>query len=109
LAFQLFIETFNQVSGLKTSLNRLKEVRFYGRNYINADFEKVIRVQSQNELIADVILEHFCGQGLDSMPGIVFCTSTSHADEMVHIMNSNGISTLDAHSRVDNDAIQKFR
>jgi hypothetical protein len=109
LVFQLFIEAFNQVSDVETSLNRLMEVRFYCRNYINTNLEKVIRVQSRNELITDVFLEHFCCSGFDSIPGIVFCTCISHADEMVSIMNSNGISTLDTHSQVDNDAIRKFR
>jgi superfamily II DNA or RNA helicase len=93
---------------IETNLD-LSEVRFNGRNYINADLEKVIRVQSRNELIADVILDHFCGPGFDSMQGIVFCTSIDHANEMARIMNSYGISTLAAHSRIDNDAIQKFR
>lgn len=87
----------------------LSEVRFNGRNYINADLEKVIRVQSRNELIADVIQEHFSGPGFDSTQGIIFCTSIAHADEMAHILNDNGITALAAHSKLDNDAVRIFR
>lgn len=38
----------------------LSHVRFNGKDYINADLEKSIRVTSRNELIVNVLQEYFC-------------------------------------------------
>ena len=37
----------------------LSQVRFNGKDYVNADLEKRIRVTSRNELIVNVLEEYF--------------------------------------------------
>ena len=37
----------------------LSKVRFNGKDYVNADLEKRIRVTSRNELIVNVLKEYF--------------------------------------------------
>ena len=69
----------------------LSEVRINGKEYVNADLEKNIRVTSRNQLIADVIKEYFCQDGFEAKQGIIFCVSTQHASEMERIMNDAGI------------------
>lgn len=48
---------------LETNID-LSHVRFNGKDYVNADLEKSIRVNSRNELIVQVLKDYFCdGQG----------------------------------------------
>jgi superfamily II DNA or RNA helicase len=82
---------------INTNLN-LSEVRFNGKTYNNSDLEKVIRVSSRNELIADVIEQHFNKGEFKNLQGIIFCTSIAHTEEIETIMNSRGIPTLAVHS-----------
>lgn len=68
---------------IETNLD-LSHVRFNGKEYVNADLEKSIRVNSRNELIATVLHEYFLDS---SRQGIVFCVNTRHANEMEKILN----------------------
>jgi DNA or RNA helicases of superfamily II len=70
----------------------LSNVRINGKEYINADLEKTVRVTSRNELIAQVINKYFSTKGLENLQGIVFCVNTRHAAEMEKVLQSYGIS-----------------
>ncbi len=70
----------------------LSKVRINGREYVNADLEKNIRVVSRNELIADVIEKYFKDGEAGSKQGLVFCVNVDHTKEMARILNERGIS-----------------
>lgn len=76
---------------IETNLD-LSEVRFNGKDYVNADLEKSIRVTSRNQLIADVLKDYFCDGGMDALQGIVFCVNTNHTREMERVLQEAGIS-----------------
>ncbi len=69
----------------------LSHVRFNGKDYINADLEKSIRVNSRNELIVNVLLEYFCHGEAAKRQGIIFCVNTKHTVEMEKLLNAAGI------------------
>lgn len=70
----------------------LSHVRFNGKDYINADLEKSIRVSSRNELIVNVLKEYFCAGAMANRQGIIFCVNTGHTVEMEKLLNDAGIS-----------------
>lgn len=70
----------------------LSHVRFNGKDYINADLEKSIRVTSRNELIVNVLQEYFCAGEVANRQGIIFCVNTKHTVEMEKLLNEAGIS-----------------
>lgn len=70
----------------------LSHVRFNGKDYINADLEKSIRVTSRNALIVNVLLEYFCSGEAAKRQGIIFCVNTKHTQEMEKLLNAAGIS-----------------
>ena len=70
----------------------LSHVRFNGKDYVNADLEKSIRVTSRNELIVNVLKEYFTEGEAAKRQGVIFCVNISHAREMVRLMNAAGIS-----------------
>ncbi len=70
----------------------LSHVRFNGKDYINADLEKSIRVTSRNELIVNVLQEYFCEGEVANRQGIIFCVNTRHTGEMEELLNRAGIS-----------------
>lgn len=70
----------------------LSRVRINGKEYVNADLEKNIRVESRNELIADVIEKYFKDGDAGSRQGLVFCVNTAHTKEMARLLNNKGIS-----------------
>lgn len=70
----------------------LSHVRFNGKDYINADLEKSIRVTSRNELIVNVLHEYFCEGEVANRQGIIFCVNTKHTVEMEKLLNEAGIS-----------------
>lgn len=70
----------------------LSHVRFNGKDYVNADLEKSIRVTSRNELIVNVLKEYFTEGEAAKRQGVIFCVNTSHAREMARLMNAAGIS-----------------
>ena len=70
----------------------LSHVRFNGKDYINADLEKSIRVTSRNELIVNVLKEYFCAGDATKRQGIIFCVNTKHTVEMEKLLNEADIS-----------------
>jgi len=70
----------------------LSHVRFNGKDYINADLEKSIRVTSRNELIVNVLQEYFCEGEVAKRQGVIFCVNTNHTVEMEKLLNAAGIS-----------------
>lgn len=70
----------------------LSHVRFNGKDYVNADLEKSIRVTSRNELIVNVLQEYFCEGEAAKRQGIIFCVNTKHTLEMEKLLNDAGIS-----------------
>lgn len=69
----------------------LSKVRFNGKDYVNADLEKRIRVTSRNELIVDVLEEYFTSGEASLRQGVIFCVNVSHANEMARLLNKAGI------------------
>lgn len=86
---------------LETNLD-LSHVRFNGKDYVNADLEKTLRVTSRNDLIAGIIEKYFCGADFQSEQGIVFCVNTNHAKEMARILAQHQISASSYTSRDKN-------
>ena len=80
-----------RVYRIETNLD-LSEVRFNGRDYVNADLEKHIRVNSRNELIANVLAEYFSEGETGRLQGVVFCVNVRHAREMEKVLRAAGIS-----------------
>lgn len=80
----------------------LSHVRFNGKDYINADLEKSIRVTSRNELIVNVLQEYFCEGEVANRQGIIFCVNTKHTVEMEKLLNEAGISAKSYTGRTKN-------
>ena len=70
----------------------LSQVRFNGKDYVNADLEKKIRVTSRNELIVYVLEEFFTSGEAGLRQGVIFCVNVNHANEMAKLLNSAGIT-----------------
>ena len=70
----------------------LSQVRFNGKDYVNADLEKRIRVTSRNELIVNVLEEYFTSGEAGLRQGVIFCVNVNHANEMAKLLNNAGIS-----------------
>ena len=70
----------------------LSSVRINGRDYVNADLEKSIRITSRNDLIANVLQEYFCSGKLKDSQGLIFCVNTCHTKEMECVLLQHGIS-----------------
>ncbi|MBE5935499.1 MAG: DEAD/DEAH box helicase [Lachnospiraceae bacterium] len=70
----------------------LSKVRVNGKEYVNADLEKSIRVTSRNELIVDVLKEYFSEGEMALKQGVVFCVNTKHTVEMEKLLNEAGLS-----------------
>lgn len=71
----------------------LSQVRFNGKDYVNADLEKRIRVTSRNELIVNVLEECFTSGEAGLRQGVIFCVNVNHANEMAKLLNSAGITS----------------
>ena len=69
----------------------LSKVRFNGKDYVNADLEKRIRVTSRNELIVNVLNEYFLEGEAGKRQGVIFCVNVAHANEMAKLLNQSGI------------------
>lgn len=69
----------------------LSSVRINGRDYVNADLEKSIRITSRNDLIANVLSEYFCSEKLKDSQGLIFCVNTEHTKEMESVLLQHGI------------------
>jgi hypothetical protein len=72
----------------------LSQVRFNGKDYVNADLEKRIRVTSRNELIVNVIEEYFTSGEAGMRQGVIFCVNVSHANEMAKLLNKANITAV---------------
>lgn len=70
----------------------LSKVRFNGKDYVNADLEKSIRVTSRNQLIVDVLKQYFCEGIMQERQGIIFCVNIKHTQEMERLLNKARIS-----------------
>lgn len=82
----------------------LSKVRFNGKDYINADLEKRIRVTSRNELIVNVLQEYF-GEGEAAWrQGIIFCVNVAHANEMAKLLNKANITAVSYTGKTKNQA-----
>jgi superfamily II DNA or RNA helicase len=79
-----------RVFRLKSDID-LSEVRINGKDFVNSDLERTLRVSSRNDLIAKTIYKYFDGD--PSKKGIVFCVNIAHAKEMSDTMNALGINT----------------
>lgn len=73
----------------------LSHVRFNGKDYVNADLEKSVRVTSRNELIVNVLKDYFTEADAGKRQGIIFCINKAHAKEMARLLNAAGISAQD--------------
>lgn len=87
-----------------TNVN-LKDVRFNGRQFINADLEKSIRVNSRNELIAQVILQYFNSGKAKEVQGVIFCVNIKHTIEVAEILNRNNVSAIALNSTSNTEKI----
>ena len=98
------------VCRIETNLD-LSHIRFNGKDYINADLEKSIRVKSRNELIADVLYNYFSEGKAGQLQGVVFCVNTNHAQEMERILNAKGLSAKAYTRKTKNpdEVMQQFR
>ncbi len=70
----------------------LSRVRVNGREYVNADLERTLRVTSRNDLIVDVLRRYFTEGAIGRRQGVVFCVNVRHAKEMERLLNAAGIS-----------------
>lgn len=73
----------------------LSHVRFNGKDYVNADLEKRVRVASRNELIVNVLKDYFTEGDAGKRQGIIFCINKAHTKEMARLLNAAGISAQD--------------
>ena len=73
----------------------LSHVRFNGKDYVNADLEKSVRVTSRNELIVNVLKDYFTEGDAGKRQGIIFCINKAHTKEMARLLNVAGISAQD--------------
>ena len=73
----------------------LSHVRFNGKDYVNADLEKSVRVTSRNELIVNVLKDYFTEGDAGKRQGIIFCINKAHTKEMARLLNIAGISAQD--------------
>ena len=72
----------------------LSQVRFNGKDYVNADLEKRIRITSRNELIVDVLQHYFTDGEAGKLQGVIFCVNVAHANEMAKLLNREKISAV---------------
>lgn len=77
----------------------LSHIRFNGKDYVNADLEKSVRVSSRNNLIADILKKYFSTGKFQNEQGLIFCVNTEHSKEMAKILNSYGITAASYTSR----------
>ena len=89
----------------------LSQVRFNGKDYVNADLEKRIRVTSRNELIVNVLEEYFTSGEAGLRQGVIFCVNVNHANEMAKLLNSAGITSASytGQTKKPMDLMEKFK
>lgn len=82
----------------------LSKVRFNGKDYINADLEKRIRVTSRNELIVNVLQEYLGDGEAARRQGVIFCVNVAHANEMAKLLNKANITAASYTKQTKNPA-----
>lgn len=89
----------------------LSHVRFNGKDYVNADLEKSVRVTSRNELIVNVLRDYFTEGEAGERQGIIFCINKAHTKEIARLMNEAGISASDysGDTRHPEKVMQEFK
>ncbi len=89
----------------------LSQVRFNGKDYVNADLEKKIRVTSRNELIVSVLEEYFTSGEAGLRQGVIFCVNVNHANEMEKLLNNAGITAASYTGQTKNpmELMEDFR
>ncbi len=80
----------------------LSHVKINGKDYVNADLEKTIRISSRNELIVDVLKQYFCEGDVKERQGLIFCVNVSHTLEMERLLNEAGITARSYTSKSKN-------
>lgn len=86
----------------------LTEVRFNGKDFVNADLGKSVLVPSRNQLIVDVIQRYFVDSELDRKSGLIFCVNVKHAEAIAADMKARGISA-ESVSGNDKTSAEKIR
>lgn len=74
---------------IKTNLD-LSEIRCNGKDFVNSDLEKSIKIPSRNELIAEVLNKYF---KTTNQKGVIFCISTAHTKVLAKLLNDYGLSS----------------
>ena len=89
----------------------LSQVRFNGKDYVNADLEKRIRVTSRNELIVNVLDEYFTTGEAGLRQGVIFCANVNHTNEMAKLLNKAGITAASYTRQTKNpmDVMKNFK
>ena len=82
----------------------LSKVRFNGKDYINADLEKRIRVTSRNDLIVNVLQEYLGDGEAARRQGVIFCVNVAHANEMAKLLNRANITAASYTRQTKNPA-----
>lgn len=90
-----------RVFRIETNIN-LSKVRINGKDYVNADLEKSIRVTSRNELVAQVLKKYFSSGELQKRQGVIFCINVQHTIEMAKILNEYGLNAASYTNRNSN-------
>nr|WP_297767205.1 DEAD/DEAH box helicase family protein [uncultured Butyrivibrio sp.] len=89
----------------------LSKVRFNGKDYVNADLEKSIRVTSRNDLIVNVLKDYFVDGEAGKRQGVIFCVNVSHANEMAKLLNDSGLSAISytGQTKKPEEVMKKFK
>lgn len=82
----------------------LSRVRFNGKDYVNADLEKRIRVTSRNELIVNVLKDYFTEGESGQRQGVIFCVNVAHANEMAKLLGQADIAAASYTGQTRNQA-----
>jgi superfamily II DNA or RNA helicase len=95
---------------VETNLN-LSEIRFNGHEYVNADLERTIHIDSRNRLIVSVVEKYFTEGQARGMKGIVFCVNISHAEAVAELLGQAEIAAAAVSSKTKNveQIVQAFR
>lgn len=75
----------------------LSKVRYKGRDFVNADVEKTLRVPSRDKVIADTLKKYFNGP---EVKGIIFCVDIAHAERISKLLSgSYGLKSIAVSSK----------
>lgn len=75
----------------------LSKVRYKGRDFVNADIEKTLRVPSRDEVIAETLEKYFNGP---EVKGIIFCVDIAHAERISKLLTeTHGLKSIAVSSK----------